>query len=250
MASLDFPNPAVTPAFMPANSTAYAWNGTLWLGNRMPISAAASSPTIAFRSHTSTGYLAGVMSTVLTPPAGLANGDILVAMLITARGTLPIYATTPPAGFTAWGTPTAVNDGGLWAELRMYWKRAASESGSYTFAHAGTINAQGLMQVYSGCKASGTPLGATSNNNGTGSAASGTSITTTAANSWLLYQAHDWEGTGTLTPPTGMTERFDSLLYSADQLIASAGATGARSQTNANIASGRWAVRMVELLAA
>ena len=212
--------------------------------------AAASGPTITFRSLTSTGYLAGVMSTVLTPPAGLANGDILVATLIAARGSLPIYATTPAAGFVEFGTPPAVNDGGLYAETRLYWKRAASESGSYTFSHAGPISAQGLMQAYSGCKASGTPLGATSNNSGTGSAASGTSITTTAANSFLLYQAHDWEGSGTLTPPTGMTERFDSLLYSSDQLIAVAGATGTRSQTNANGGAGRWAVRMIELLAA
>ena len=249
MAALDFPNPAVTPAFMPANSTAYAWNGTVWLGNRMAISAAAASPTIAFRSLTNTTYASRV-STTLTPPAGLTNGDILIATLLIARGTAP-FTPSLPAGFAEFGTATQVTDGGLVADLHIYWKRAASESGDYVFTTVTTEhNTQGVMKAYSGCKASGTPLAATSNNTGTGSAASGTSITTTAANSWLLYVAHDWEATSALTPPTGMTERFDNLVYVADQLIAAAGATGTRSQTNANTGTGRWAVRMVELLAA
>jgi len=109
-----------------------------------------------------------------------------------------------------------------------------------------------VLKAYSGCLASGTPLGATTNRTGLFNASIGDSITTTAANSFLLYEAHDWTGSGTLTPPAGMTERYDNLLYSADELIASAGATGNRTQTNGNgaVPGNQWAVRMVELLAA
>jgi hypothetical protein len=134
-------------------------------------------------------------------------------------------------------------------------QRAASESGSYTFTHI-SRNTQGAMAAYSGCLASGTPFSAaTSNNTGSGpnaTTSTGLGITTTVANSWLLYIAHDYEGTGALSPPSGMTERFDSLVYTADQVIASAGATGTRTQTNGNTtaAAEQWAVRMVELLAA
>lgn len=247
MASLDFPDPAVTPAFMPANSVAYTWNGTLWLGTRLAISAAASTPTIAFRAHTSTGYGLST-NTDLTAPAGLANGDILIAVILVARGSAP-GAVTPPAGFSLIGTTVSISGSGLFVDTYMFWKRAASESGGYTFTHINQSR-QGCLMAYSGCLASGTPIGATSNNNGTGGTATGTGITTTAANSYLLWASHDYEGTGTLSPPAGMTERFDSLLYTADQLIATASATGNRTQTNANLSALPWVVRMVELLAA
>ena len=204
---------------------------------------------IAFRSLTSTGY-ASRTNTVLTAPAGLADGDILLCALVTAlTGTAP--TPTAAAGFSQIGTATSVTAGGFNGKLWLYWKRAASESGSYTFTHA-TCSSQGVLTAYSGGKVSGTPTGATINNTGTNpnhnDISTGLSITTTAANSWLLYLAHDWTGSGTLSPPSGMTERFDNLLYSADELISAAGATGNRTQNNASALGEPWATRMVELL--
>jgi hypothetical protein len=212
----------------------------------------ATGPTIAFRSLTSIAY-GSRTNTVLTAPAGIVNGDILLAAIFVGSGSAPT-APTPPAGFTAFGTATTANASGFFSNFSIFWKRAASESGSYTFTHV-AYSSQAVLKAYSGCLASGTPLGATSNNVTTGVApqtSTGTGITTTAANSFLLWESHDWEGTGTLSPPSGMTERFDGLIYSADQLIASAGATGNRTQTNGNTTATaeQWAVRMVELLAA
>jgi len=209
----------------------------------------AAPPTIAFRSQTNTTYASRV-STTLTPPAGLTNGDILIATIFVGRGSAPMNPSLP-GGWAEFGTKTAVTDGGFYGDLHIYWKRAASESGDYLFTTGITAHStQGLLKAYSGCKATGTPLAATSNNTGTGTAEVGTGITTTAANSWLLYEAHNWEGTGTLTPPAGMTERLDILVYSADELITAAGPTGNRSHANVNAGANPWAVRMVELLAA
>jgi hypothetical protein len=215
----------------------------------VPTSGGGGDPTIAFRSLTSTSY-ANRTNTVLAAPAGLANGDILIAMIVTGQsGSVPPLP-APPAGFAPFGTDTNVNDGSFYGRLGIFWKRAAGESGSYTFSHA-TCSSQGLLKAYSGCLGSGTPLGATANRTGFFTGSIGDSITTTAANSYLLYEAHDWTGSGALAPPTGMTERFDGLIYSADEPIVAAGATGTRAQTNANAAGGEpWAVRMVELLAA
>jgi hypothetical protein len=213
----------------------------------------ATVTNIAFRSLTSTTYTSRT-NTVLTAPVGLANDDILIATMLTGKAGGPT-AVTPPAGFAAFGTATTVgpDGGGFSGAMAIWWKRAASESGSYTFTHAAQ-SSQGLLQAYSGAITSGTPLSATSNNTGNSLTSTGTGITTTAANSFLLYQAHDWQGAGALTAPSGMTERFDGFLYSATELIVSAGATGNRTQTNSNdvgaiVTNGAlWAVRMVELL--
>lgn len=215
---------------------------------------AAGGAGIAFRSLTNTSY-GSATNTVLSAPAGLANGDILVALIVTATGGTP-PTPTGPAGFAAFGTATVVNDGSFQGRFSIFWKRASSESGSYTFTHS-TCSAQGVLKAYSGCLASGTPLGATANaTTADGGAVSqttvGPSITTTAANSFLLFETHNWTASGTLSPPSGMTERFDNLIYSADQLIAAAGATGTRTQTNGNVPSSaeQWSARMVELLSA
>ena len=204
---------------------------------------------IAFRSLTSLAY-ASRTNTTLTAPAGLADGDILIALIITAKATTA-PTPTPPAGFTSFGAVTSVTDAGSFnGRMHVFWKRAAAESGSYTFTHA-VASSQGILAAYSGALASGTPLGATSNATGNDNISTGTTITTTAANSYLLYGAHNWTGTARAAP-SGMTERFDNLGYLADQLIATASATGTRVQNpNGNGGSGdQWAVRMVELLAA
>lgn len=201
---------------------------------------------IAYRSQTSTTY-ASRTNTVLTAPAGLANDDILIALVFTGKTGTPTVA-TPPAGFTAIGTFTGVADGGGFeARTLAWWKRAASESGSYTFTHV-AASSQGLMLAYSGCITSGSPIDVASQNTGTGTTTTGTGVTTTAANAMVLALNHDWEGTGTLSPPSGMTERFDGLLYAAEVIQASAGATGNKVQTNANTSGGYpWAARVIAL---
>lgn len=201
---------------------------------------------VAYRSQTSTTY-ASRTNTVLTAPSGLANDDILLAaVFVGANSTAP--AVTAPAGFTALtGSPTSRSDsGGFNGRLNLFWKRAASESGSYTFSHS-SASSQGLLLAYSGCVTFGSPIDASSNNVGDGATATATGITTTAANDLLVWISHDWEGTGALNPPSGFSERLDSLLYAADATQASAGASGNKTQTNANGVGGVWAAWLVAL---
>lgn len=212
-------------------------------------------PIVLVASSSSTTY-ASRTNTTVTAPTGIANDDILLAAIFTGRtdSNGGLLTPTPPSGFTLIDS-TAVSDlsgdkfnGGFF----LYWKRAASESGSYTFTHA-AASTQAVIQRITGCLASGSPVdvyskasaGATGTNPTTA-----TSITTTAANDLLVWLSHDWEGKGTLSPPTGFTERFDSLIYAADVMQATAGASGSKTQTNGNGTSNPWAVFLIGLKAA
>lgn len=201
---------------------------------------------IALRSQSNTTY-ASRTNTTITAPSGIADGDILLAAIFCGRQSND-PATPTLSGWTQIGTATLVNDaGGFRGSLFLFYKRASSESGDYTFTHI-AMSTQGWMGAFSGAIATGSPIGAASANNGTGSTSTGTGITTTVNGSWLLYLAHDWIGGGALSPPSGMTERFDGLVYAATELRATAGATGNRTQTTANASGDPWAARMVELL--
>ena len=203
---------------------------------------------IALRSQAFTGY--GTRTNItITAPSGITDGDILVASITTVKGAGETPPTPSLTGFTLIGTPTTIDAGGVTMRLFRLWKRAASESGDYTFTHT-SADSDGLLQCFSGCLASGAPLTTESINTGNSSTATGTGITTTAANSWLLYTMSCYDFLGDLTVPTGMTEQHDSgssITYSATELIAAAGATGNRTQT---ITSSPWSVGMTELLAA
>lgn len=199
---------------------------------------------VAVRSFTSTAY-ASRTNTTLTAPSGLADNDILLAgIFVGASGTAPSVAT--PSGFTALtGSPTSVtDDGGFNGKLNVFWKRAASESGSYTFSHS-AASSQGLLLAISGAVTSGSPIDASSNNTGVGKTSTATGVTTTVTNDLLVYIAHDWEGAGALSPPSGFTEIFDNLIYAASQIQSSSGASGNKTQTNANTASSPWAAWLV-----
>lgn len=201
---------------------------------------------VAVRSFTSTTY-ASRTNTTLAAPSGLADNDILLAGIFVGKsGTAPSVAA--PSGFTALtGSPTSVTDAyGFNGKLNVFWKRAASESGSYTFSHS-SASSQGLLLAISGAVTSGSPIDASSNNTGLGQTSTATGVTTTVPNDLLLYIAHDWEGAGALSPPSGFTEIFDSLIYSARMSQATAGASGSKTQTNGNLYGEPWAAWLIAI---
>lgn len=205
---------------------------------------------IVLRSQSSAGYQSRPGLTGVPAPAGIVDGDILLVYFVNV-GTDPVAAPVPPAGFASFGTATSVVAAGTNGRAHVFWKRAASEAAAfYDFTHP-TMPTACWMGCYTGCKTTGLPLGADSGNTGIGTTSTGTGITTTAAKSVLLWMGHDWgDTTNNLTPPTGMTERLDAVvIYVADQMVETAGATGDRTMTNNSIFSNPWAVRMVELLA-
>jgi hypothetical protein len=221
------------------------WNGTAWI--TYPAAPAGITAPV-FRAGASYNYPGSGGMIYLTKPAGTVAGDILIATIVHAKSAPAQNDLVPNAadGWAKVGTSTVVN-GTLSAKLEVWWKRAgASEPASYAFDVWGSSSNEGYIAAYSGCVASGSPIDAFSTNSATtGSTATGTGITTTQANDKLLWIGHNWTASGTLVPPTGMTERREYLLYVADQTIAAAGATGNRTQALA--ANAPWATYMIAL---
>jgi hypothetical protein len=207
----------------------------------------------SYRSHSTTTY-ANRTNTVLTEPAGIVNGDVLLlALLLAGTGTAP--TPTLPAGFTVISGPTTISDGaGFGVVRRLAWKVAASESGSYTITHT-AYTSQAFMICVQGADTAATPQ--VTSNQGTGSTTTALTLTTTTNDSWVGFWVHNWAlyGLGQV-PPTGttptFTERSDlstSLMYLAEGVLATAGATGNKTHGNGNVSTDQWAAFLVAVAA-
>lgn len=207
---------------------------------------------IAFVASTNTTYTSRTNTTV-TKPTGTANGDLVLLGILTgsAGGNAP--DPTPPAGFTLLtGFPITATDGAFTIETRIYHRIAASEGADWTFTHT-SASSQGFALTYTGVDAT-TPIDVNpSTNQGTGSTTTATGITTVTNNAMVVYVAHDWGDTANpLTAPTGTTptfiERIDTtVVYAADGLLATAGATGNKTQTSNSGVSGAWGATLIAL---
>jgi hypothetical protein len=187
----------------------------------------------AFRALANTTYPSAATSVTCAKPTGTVDGDIMVAFLVQVRAGSATSAPTPPSGWAQIATYQTVFDAAntLYARASVWWKRASSEGANYTWTFTETNNNQAVIASYSGCIASGNPVDVSSGNSASsGNTATATGVTTTVADTRLIYTGNNWEALGNLTPPTGMTERYDNLTYWSDQAIASAGATGNRTQ--------------------
>jgi hypothetical protein len=202
-----------------------------------------------FRSSASTSYVSNVTTTVLAKPVGTVDGDVMIAGIMTGYPDPTQLYSVPPAGWTVIGTPATVTDVGSFdGSFSLFWKRASAEGESYSFTHGGAgVSSQGVIASYSGCHTSGSPIEAFSQNSAnTGATATGAGIAPSSSNTKLLYIGNNWDGTKTLAPPTGMTERFDDIAYLADEDRFTSGATGDRTQTLAS-SGAPWQAYMVAL---
>ena len=217
------------------------WNGSAWVGPAGGVVA----PTFLALGNLS--YASRAVADI-PKPAGTALNTIVLVGLFAGSGASPANP-TPASGFTPIGAYSTPNDGGFFGRFSVWWKRATgSEPGTYDFTRNGTYNSQGFALAYNGCPTAGDPVDVFSQNTGTSLTATGTGVTTTQANDMLAWLGHNWDGSGALAPPAeggGMTERFDSLGYAADQVIVAAGATGNRTQTQA--AANPWSAFLVAL---
>jgi hypothetical protein len=210
-----------------------------------PVSIGSGTATApVFRAVSSTSYAARV-DTIVTKPTGTVDGDVLVAGLFVGHGASFSDVVTPPAGWTQIGVTTSVTDNSFYGQFSAYWHRAAADGADYTFSHV-DHNTQGVVAAYSGVVPFGLPIDAFSQNiANTGAIATASGVTTTNPNAKLVYVGHNWDGSAALTPPTGMTERFDGLAYLSDETKVSVGATGDRTQ--ALVSSNPWAAFLVAL---
>ena len=209
---------------------------------------------MAFGFRTASGVNYGLRTdTTFSAPSGLSNDDILLVVMHSQKDgvSTPPTTPTPPSGFSAVDTFINFSSGADRGELAVWWKRASSESGGYTFTHPSQTSC-GFLLAITGCVTSGSPIDAHSKNNGTGSTSTGTGISMSAANQLLVMLSNGWDGFSFGTP-TGMTVRASggsnaTIIYSQD--IAASGATGNRTHSNPNGSGSPWASWMLGLKAA
>ena len=190
-------------------------------------------------------------NTTLAAPTGLTNNDVLVLVCSGAGGSSGLTL-APPAGFTlAPGYPTVLSNAGTFVKTYVWWKVASGESGSYTVTHASLQTNAHLVAVRGGDTTA--PLTPNASlNQGTGTTSTAPGVTTTVDDSFVMYWSQTWRTWGSGSPPTGttptFTERRDRVgvsLYIADGVLATAGATGNKSNTNPNVGAEPWAAGLV-----
>ena len=183
----------------------------------------------SYRSHTSRS-IQNVVNTVLTAPSGLADDDILVLAWSAENDTAP----TPPAGFTQL---IDIDHAGVASDLWVWWKRAASESGSYTITHLQGWTEAYLVAVQDASTTVDPFVG--TGNSGTGTTTTALGVTPAGDNAWIGFMASSRADAGAITPPSGstptFTERYNpgNSFYAADGTLATAGATGDKTITTA-----------------
>ena len=192
------------------------------------------SSLITFRS--SSGANGFSASLVLPQPAGVATGDVLVAVV----DVIGAPAVTPPAGWTL--VRTDIAGSGTTSLLQaVYWHLAgAFEPATWTWTLATAHGASGGILAYSGVDTVNPIMASSGQTAATGTAMIAPSITTTAPNS-MLVGLFGITGQRSITPPTGMTERIEQALANppgekvtseaADTFQASTGPTGPQTAT-------------------
>jgi hypothetical protein len=149
-----------------------------------------------------------------------------------------------------------MSDGGAFViSIRVYWKKAASESGSYTVTHTAG-NTEGIMYCISGADGT-TPLSPNPTFNfgnlSNGQTTTATGLTTPAAGCLVIMSEALYDSTTGMVVPTGTTPTFTArrvgtIQYVSDGILASAGATGNKSHTNGNASAGTpWVATLISV---
>jgi large repetitive protein len=206
-----------------------------------------ANPPIAGTQSSTANSSSGATSLAITAPSSVATGDVLIAGLTVSSNNTSI---TAPSG---WTLINRTNSGSNISAASYYHvvTNGASEPSSYTWTFGGSFAASGGIVRYVGVDTSD-PIDASSIVAGNDSSPTAPSVTTTSAND-LVVALFGSDSTGTFTPPSGMTERYDVHNTSAsgpgteaaDVAQASAGATGAKAATAT--ASARWVAQLIAL---
>jgi hypothetical protein len=188
--------------------------------------------TPAFGSATSAATASPAASLVLPRPAGAGAGHVLVAAVaFRVEG-----AIAAPAGWTAAVQTTCLASGVAVSQAVFVRAAGPSEPGSYAFSVGSASGGAGAIVAYSGVDGTH-PVDAAGGQISRNTAAIIAPSVTTTVPGALLVGAFAGSGRAATPPPAGMTLRADvatgtaapaERLVAADQLLASAGATGER----------------------
>lgn len=164
-----------------------------------------------------------------TPPTGLANNDIMLAWIYYESNSA--VTITPPAGFaeyTAAALDNTTPDPDF--HVRLFWKRAASESGNYAFNLSATIGCYGTIAAYSGAVTTGTPIQVSDKTTGSGNCTL-PSISALTAETLVIgaVSSYSWVITWSTS---ALTERLDHDGHEiSDAAQAGTGASGTKLLT-------------------
>lgn len=180
---------------------------------------------VAFRSTTE-GSSSSATSVAPAKPAGLADGDIIIAVFNhDGDGTMSAPDGTWTAAHAEIGTVQTVRS---WYKVIT---DAAGEPATYTFSTTITTTMRCVLCAYSGVDTT-TPMDATAttSNNASSTVVKAVSITTVTNNAVVVWAGCIDSGTFTCTKPTAVTNRYQATtLYRmtlGDFVQATAGATG------------------------
>lgn len=199
-APLPTPTPTIASQLTPTPTRAPTPTPT---PTKAPLPTATPVPAkITFQGATTKNNGSGATTLVISRPAGAVNGTIMVAQ-ITVRAVATTI--TPPSGWTLIRRDNSSSSIGA----AIYYRIAtASEPTSYTWKFNTSQKASGGVAAYSGVNVTNPIDGQSGRVNSSTSTMTANSITTTTANDKLLYFGHVATAT-TVTPPTGMTERWE-----------------------------------------
>lgn len=183
---------------------------------------------MAFRASDSASEIGGDGIVVVTAPAGIANGDILVCVAHTYGG-----VSLGCSGFAQVFTRDVTAED----TMAVFWKRAASESGNYNVVANSGADIEAWMGCYSGRLADGNPVDVYSDTayqtSNTTVRAAGMTIATAASD--VIWGGFCYADPLTLAVPGGFTLRDSevgsSVLTCADLVNQAAGATGNKDGT-------------------
>lgn len=197
---------------------------------------------LAFRSQTNGGNNTLTVSSVSAPlPAGTVQNDLMIIWCgagVSAPATAPTIST--PAGWTNAGNSGSINLPSISFNIRIhcFYKIAGASEGAETLSTGGTNAAFSFIRETFDNPDTTTPFGQVTWGSDTGTTCDVASMTTGAANALINAYVAQSKAQGA-TPPGSMTERADNTTYgvsAADEIQASAGATGIKSFTLATTA--------------
>lgn len=204
---------------------------------------------IATRGAATTAVTNNGTTTSIGLPAGVLEGDVLVAVIADSTGT----TITAPSGWTRVspnnGTPTTCIGGANVTTVQVWYKVAsATEGGPYSFALNATTYAAGGIQAYSGVDTAttidNTTIGACSNSAGASTALNTSAFNTLSANARIINVWGQMTNTGasnTITIEAALTSRIAAtstntcglLCNSAEATVSMSDATQAVAGTSA-----------------
>jgi hypothetical protein len=188
------------------------------------------SKPIQFRSADSN--ISATASITINKPAGVVDGDVMIASIAQGLVSSPLTITGSPAG---WTLVRQVQSGVTNVfGIAVYSRVASSEPASYTWTFSKALNSAGGISAYVNVDTT-TPVDIE-----TGATGTPASITTTQPGEMIVAS---YMGSGaSFTPAAGMTERVDrtsgstniATVEQADVVQAVAGPTGSKPTTPAS----------------